>query len=592
MKYRLKKLPWIAVPLCIGAFFIPISASAQDASDVHATGSNSIRYGTGSTTDALNQPFDKQYFEEIADARIFFSDFQLGLRYEMDDPSEVGRSYPAVLGEGQGPEFRRRWLAYKKDDVDIQAGDVSALYGRGLAVNLFESRPLNYDSWLDGVSGKGTYKVPDSVLNLDATITVKAVGGQETFFPIDTTQPNMNIDARAADAEFGLFKKRLILGATFLNATTSTSQPGLFGSTLNTTREVNEPDFYANLNSGQFEAFIEWTEDRTHVYQLLSQAVDTNHTGHAGYGALSYSNSIIGLTFDYKNYSYFLEDPNGPYDNVFSKLPISSPPEVYKDFTFTEITRTTHAVNFDDELGYQLEANITAIPNVTIDLDGAGSSSHDKYDENGNIVGSTSVLPHFGDLGYYPFWEAYAEAEWDFDPATELNFVKLAIHRRSDVIVYNAATPSATDFRWATTIAGKVQYETTPNQSFLGILEHQWAYDASLTTPDKRRLNELLTLQYSFNPTLTFGGVFDYALFYASGPITVDEATFGGWNLPLWGNATLDHLPELFIGLRIGEAHSLLMSYGAERGGLNCTGGICRVVPPFKGLRFSLTSQF
>ena len=586
-----------AIRTSIFLLCIMLSASAKslaqnsDGDDVHATGSNLLRYGTGSTQDAAGNPLDKQYFEEIADTRIFFNNFQLGLRYEMDDPSEVGRSFPAVLGEGQDAELRRRWLSYKKDDVDIQAGDVSALYGRGLAINLFESRPLNYDSWLDGVLGKGVYNIPKDVLDLDASVKVQAIGGQETFFPIDTTQPPMNISARAANTEFGFFKKNLILGATFLQAWTSTSQSGPFNSTLVTSRQVNEPDFYADLNSGAFEGFLEWTEDRTQVNQLLSQAVDTSHTGHATYGALSYSNSVVGLTFDYKNYAYFLEAPNGPYDNVFSKLPISSPPEVYKDFTFTEITRTTHAVNFDDELGYQLEANITAIPSLIIDLDGAASSSHDKYDANGNIVGSTSVLPKFTDQGYYPFWEFYAEAEWEFDSTNTLNFVKFAVHHRTDVIVYNPSTPSATDYRTSTTIAGKFQYETTPNQSFLGILEHQWAYDESLTTADKQRLNELLTLQYSFNPTLSFGGVFDYALFYATGPLAIDETTFGGWNLPLWGNATLNHLPEFFIGLRLGEANSLLMSYGAERGGLNCTGGICRVVPPFKGLRFTLTTQ-
>ena len=162
----------------------PVASIAQSSGDdaVRVTASNLLRYGTGSTQDAANNPLDKQYLEEIADMRIFFDNFQLGLRYEMDDPSEVGRSFPATLGEGQGPEFRRRWLAYKKDDVDIQAGDVSALFGRGLAINLFESRPLNYDSWLDGVFGKGEYKIPKELVDLDASVKVQAIGGQETFF--------------------------------------------------------------------------------------------------------------------------------------------------------------------------------------------------------------------------------------------------------------------------------------------------------------------------------------------------------------------------------------------------------------------------
>ncbi|MCK7522961.1 MAG: hypothetical protein MZV64_37435 [Ignavibacteriales bacterium] len=33
-------------------------------------------------------------------------------------------------------------------------GDFSQLYGRGLAMNLFESRGLGYDTWMDGVKAK------------------------------------------------------------------------------------------------------------------------------------------------------------------------------------------------------------------------------------------------------------------------------------------------------------------------------------------------------------------------------------------------------------------------------------------------------
>ncbi len=576
----------------LGLIAGPMAGFAQDSANVSATGSNLFRYGTGTTTNGFGSPIDKQYLEEIADAHIFYQNFQLGLRCELDDPSEVGRSYPATLGETQQPEFRRRWLAWKNEDVDLQVGDVSALFGRGLAINLFESRPLNYDSWLDGVFGKGEYEIPKTILDLDASIKVQAVGGEETFFPVDTTQLPMNITARSANAEFGFLKRKFVLGATFVQASTSTSQPEAANSVATTARKVDEPDLYADLNTGEFEAFAEWTENRTNVNELLGAPIDTNHTGYATYGSLSYSNSFLGLTFDYKNYSYFLHDPGDLYTNVFSKLPIASPPEVYKDFTFTSITRTTHAVNFDDELGYQLEANITAIPQWFIDLDAAASSSHDKYNSSGVAIENTSVLPILSDQGFYPFWEAYAEAEWDFDKANDLNFVKIAIHHRNDLIAYSASSASATDDRWTTTIAGKVQYETASNQSFLGILEHQWEYDGSLQTSDKQRINELLTLQYSFDPTISFGAIFDYALYCDNGPLAIDESTFGGWNLHLWGNAVLDHLPEFFASLRIGQSHALQVSYGAERGGLICTGGICRVLPPFDGFRFTLTSQF
>ena len=538
------------------------SARAQSGEDVHASGSNLLRVGDGTTTVGTTD-VPKRYLEEIANARIFFQYFSVGLRYEMDDPSEVGRSFQGI---------RRRWIQYKKNSLELQAGDVNALFGRGLAVNLFESRPLNFDTWLDGVYGKTEFDVPQDWLTFKSSIGVRGVAGKLDFFPIDTTQPMMGISARSANAEINLFGKNVVLGSTFLQAFTGVNMPGPFNSTFATNREVNQPDFYVDINTGEFAGFAEWTENRTHVTQLLSTPVDTSHAGHAVYGSLSYASSNFGLTLEYKNYDYYEHAPNSPYENVFSKLPLSNPPEVYKEFTYTTITRTTHAVNFDDELGFQAEANITAIPQLTINLNAAAASRHKKYDVAGNAVDSVSIIPNFSDLGFWPFWEAFAEAEWEWDDQNPMNYARLALHRRSDVIVYNAASPLQTDRRRMTTIAGKVQYETSETQSVLVILEHQWEFDASRTSADKNLTNDLLSFQYSF-PWVALGGMLDMM---TPAQKIGNEDTF-------W--------PQAFISLKLGESHTLLASYGKERGGLNCTGGICRIVPPFNGLRLTLTSQ-
>jgi len=559
-----------ATCISVASLFLLFAAAtpsiAQQSEDVHASGSNILRAGSGSTTDITGKESPKHYFEEIANARLFFQYFSIGLRYEMDDPSEVGRSY-------QDKAFRRRWITYRKDQLELQAGDVNALFGRGLALNLFESRPLNYDSWLDGASGKTEFKIPKDWSDIGATIGLKGIGGKETFYPIDTTQPPMQISARAANAEFGLFNKKVLLGAAFVEANTSTSVPGPFSTILQTDRQANQPDFYIDINSGELEAFAEWTENRSHVTQLLGSKVDTSHAGHALYSSLSYSNENFGLTFEYKNYDYYEHAPGSSFTSSFGKLPISSPPEAYRDFTYTTITRSTHAVNFDDEVGVELEANITAIPNVTINLNGAASSAHKWYDADGKAADSVSIFPKFSTLGYYPFWEYFGEVEWNFDPDQELNYARLAVHRRSDVIAYNIGDSSA-ESRWSTTIAAKLQYLMTPTQSLMAILEHQWAYDASLPTRDKRRYNDLLTLQYSFNPLITFGGILDLSVQYEDGPLHMEDTWQQG-----------------FVSVRLGGSHVMLVSYGSERGGINCTGGICRYVPPFKGLRLTLTSQ-
>jgi hypothetical protein len=309
---------------------------------------------------------------------------------------------------------------------------------------------------------------------------------------------------------------------------------------------------------------------RSRLYTIWDKDTSVSNLGKALYGSLSYAGSDLGLTFEYKNYSYFVHQPGADNENYLSKLPISSPPEVYKEFTYTSLTRTTHSVNFDDELGFQIEADITAITNYTITLYSAASSRHNSYGDSldANFLpvanGSTSVLPKISEYGFFPFWEAFAEVERDFG---ELNYVKCFAHRRSNVIAFNGTSP---DLQRSTTIGGKVQYQTTKTQSLLAIFEHQWMYDTAKPLNDHNLLNELLTLQYSFNPGLTFGGVFDYS--------TQDDQGRHFW-------------PQGFLSFRIGGSHTILTSYGAERGGLNCTGGICRVVPAFNGLRVTVTSQ-
>jgi hypothetical protein len=286
------------------------------------------------------------------------------------------------------------------------------------------------------------------------------------------------------------------------------------------------------------------------------------------YGALSYSGEDFGITVEYKNYEYFAHAPGTKNESYLGKLPFSSPPEVYKEFTYASLTRSTHAVNFNDELGFQVEANITAIPDVTITLNAAASSKHDGYllDTSFNYVpmGKKSFLPEFSEGAYYPFWEVFAEFEYEFD---ELDYIKCFAHRRSDVI---SSDGSSTEFKRSTNFGIKGQFEPTELQSFLGSIEYQKMYDPVSLREDHSPENLYIVGQYSFNPIITFGGIFDFSTDYAQ----------------------VRHIwPQAFASTRVGGSHTVLVSYGAERGGLNCTGGICRYVPAFEGLRLTITSQ-
>jgi len=45
-------------------------------------------------------------------------------------------------------------------------------------------------------------------------------------------------------------------------------------------------------------------------------------------------------------------------------------------------------------------------------------------------------------------------------------------------------------------------------------------------------------------------------------------------------------------GLIINANHKLEIFYGRERAGIKCTGGACRQVPEFEGVRATLVSTF
>lgn len=512
-----------------------------------------MRIGAGHTDAGEGITNTKRYLEEIANARLFFSNITLGLRYELDDLSEVGPSFQGL---------RRRWTEYAKDKLTLQAGDVYALYGRGLTMNAFESRPLNYDSWLDGIKGEYEYAWSKDEYDFRPSLGVKMIAGKLNYRDIVDSTHILTVSSQAFNTQLGLFGKKVLVGGSFLHA--NTSYPELsFGSQVFTLREVNQPEFYVNFFTGALEGFFQYAQVRTNLTQIFGEQKDSNHTGNAFYGSLSYSGEDLGLTFEYKNYGYYIHparEPNKP--TYFSKLPISNPPEVYKEFTYTSLTRTTHSVNFDDELGFQIEANITAIPENVITLYAAASSWHNSYDDTLHLTGTTDILPKFSGTTYYPFWEYFVEVEHEFGG---LDYLKLFAHRRSEVI---HAAPL--EEQSSTTIGAKLQYETSKSQSFLASFEHQWMTSYQRIINDHKFLNELLTVQYSFNPIITFGGVLDFCTRY-------EESRH------IW--------PQVFVSFRIGGSHTVLASFGSERGGLNCTGGICRVVPAFDGARVTITSQ-
>jgi hypothetical protein len=114
------------------------------------------------------------------------------------------------------------------------------------------------------------------------------------------------------------------------------------------------------------------------------------------------------------------------------------------------------------------------------------------------------------------------------------------------------------------------------------ILEMQRVYDSKTETAGSDTLgitpftgifsNVLLTLEYSHSPRWAVNTRIEW---------TSSDREQGGRRL--W--------PVIGGTYRIGDAHTIGLQYGSERGGVVCTGGVCRYINPFTGFRLTVSSK-
>jgi hypothetical protein len=98
-------------------------------------------------------------FEKELELNAFYDDWASYFRF-----SDVN-----VFAENDDPfRWEKGQVRWKQDDIKVTAGSFSALFGRGLSLNLFEERTLDFDNEIEGV--KIEYEIDD--------VDITALAGQ------------------------------------------------------------------------------------------------------------------------------------------------------------------------------------------------------------------------------------------------------------------------------------------------------------------------------------------------------------------------------------------------------------------------------
>lgn len=526
---------------------------------VGASVNNLLRYGNGyEYFNTTKTP--KEYFENLTDVRLNVNDVIVGFRYEISDPIEYGVNFKG---------FRKRFIEYNnKIGVSLRAGDFYDIFSRGLTLNVFEERALAYDTGIDGIRISYRNKFGSGKNPLDFRAQIIAGDLEYRDFLILSRVEQYKI--RNINFDFSPVKQ-IKFGGSYIY-----SLGDIPNANVITAIKAYLPEFNMTVNLPDFEFYAGYAHKHvnTSPNTLYPQAISSK--GDGLYSSVSYTKGSVGMTFEYKNYRFDLTNPdNRSPDRPTKMLPFQNPPTAVKEHTYTLISRNPHVVNFNDEVGGQLDILYVMNDQLTLNFNAAIASEHYEYvdsDPTSRLVftridRSDNFIPSFNDA-FSPYWEAFFEAEYFVDSKWTL---KGAFSRQSSTL-YNYEFPDNSKKDFFTTIPVEVKYIINKEYALKLNFEQQWAY-SSIRINQKSFMNQYVSLNLTKSPELSLS---------VNAEFTNDEEEPTGKKFWAQGEALY----------RLNQSNTVIVSYGSERGGLKCTNGICRFVNPFEGFRLTIQSQF
>jgi len=522
--------------------------------NVKASASNLLRYGSGKET-TLSSTTGKDYFEELGDVRLFVNDFIFGIRYEYDDPIEYGTGTKGIS---------RRYVEFNKDNFLVRAGNFYELFGNGLVLNAFENRGLGFNTQFDGL--KLNYKNNWKNVKLDATF----VGGGMVYDDYLVSGREETYSLRGGNIKFSPIKL-FSFGGSYVFAKGNIPSGNI---STDITSELFEGDFAFNYKSISFQGSYANKKTITVPNSLYPQSKTPR--GDGGYASLTYASGGLGVTADYKNYRFDLVTPDERSStNPTKVLPFQNPPTCIKEHSSTLLSRYPHTPDFNDEVGFQVDAFYTPVEDLTFNLNASLTSRHYDYMDVDTttltryerIDRNNSFLPS-PENKYSPYWELFLETEYYYKQHW---YFKAAVGRQYSVL-YTIIDPASSDIVHTFTVPVMVKYDFAKIYSVELHAEQQWVYN-SIRIDKKKFNNEYLSLSVSRSPSLIVNGTIEFSN---------DEEDPSGKKM--WGTGEITY--------KFSSANSVTFSFGSERGGLKCSSGICRYVNPFNGFRLMVINNF
>jgi hypothetical protein len=548
---------------------------AQDflkGSEIHGSmQADAVYYLTDPKTGITDSTLDGKLIRMNGFTEVNYSlgNFSAGMRFEAYLPPLAGYDQQY---NGVGVPY---WYAnYKNDFIDVTAGNFYEQFGNGMIFRTYQEWTLGYDNSLRGLRVK--------VMPFKG-VTFKGVYGVQRYYWEPYKDYNRGI-VKGADADFYLNdmikgwedgRIKLTLGGSFVSVyqqgkTQDISSGGKI-YTVKLPENVSNYGGRINLNIGGFNLFSEF------AHKINDPSNRNNYiykNGNGMFTNLSYSQKGIGISLMSKwidNMSY--KSDRSVTNNM---VDINYLPSITKEHSYMLASMYPYATQPNGEVGLSATVTLHFDKNSTLGGKNGLSVAMNFSQVNGlnkKPVNDTTAIDQFATQGYSSsfygvgkdvyYQDANIEVTKKFSKRWKGIFTWLYQTYNKDIVEGHAKGDYGTIYSQIG--VADIEWKIAPKKTLRFELQGLW------TKQDKGNWAGVL-VEYTVSPHW-FISVMDQ---YNYGN-EVKENRINYYTL----SAGYTH-----------EATRIALSYGRQREGIICVGGVCRYVPATNGVTLTVTSSF
>ena len=516
--------------------------------DVHGNFQATAQYYIPDSTIGAPSVPEKMLMNGFANIIYTKGKFSAGIRYE----SYLNR-LQGFDPRYQGSGIQYRFATYKSDALEVTVGNFYQQFGNGLVLRSYEERGLGFDNALDGIRLK--YEVVKGLYFIGLT------GKQRSFM---TQGPGI---VRGFDGELQIneaFKKladtklRLTLGGSFVSRYQKDEDAALV-----------LPE-NVGASAGRFELiYSDFRLNGEYAYKINDPNAANSigkiyKPGDAEILMASYAKKglAISASASRADNMNFRSDR----DAIVNNLLLNYTPALNRNHTYSLLTFYPYASQPNGELQFSGEVNAKLIKKPTYKLDitlnYSGSNNLDTTHLN---PATDSTLQGYTTNSFGPgkevfFRDFYVEVNQKFGKKFKAS-VMYAHQIYNKSVIQKAGFPTINSDIVVVDLTYRLKGEGTVR------LELQ-----NLSTNDDHQDWAQALLEYTVNSNW-FVAVLDQ---YNYGNDIVEHRY---------------HYPNATVGYNK-NANRITLSYGKQRAGIFCVGGICRLVPASNGVTLTVSSSF